>query len=184
MLVQLRDGSSVVVRPVGPIDRPLLAAAFDHFGERSRYQRFLIPKKRLTDDELRFFTDLDHHDHEAIGAIDPLTGEGVGIARFIRDPERPHCAEATIAVVDDWQGRGLGRVLVSHLARRARLDGIETFTATLLTENRAMRTLFEELGDVRVHPDGSAIDIEVALPDAQRVLSTAVRASTSYGLRV
>jgi GNAT superfamily N-acetyltransferase len=106
----------------------------------------------------------------------------VGVARYIRDPERADRAEAAVAVVDEWQGKGLGRVLLSHLARQARRHGIRTFTATLLTENRAMRALFEELGEVRVHPDGSAVEIEVGLGDAQRVLSTAARASASYGL--
>ena len=183
VLVQLQGGDAVVVRPVGPADRTLLLAAFDRFGDRSRYERFLIPKQRLTDDELQFFTEVDHHDHEAIGAIDPLTSQGMGIARYIRDRARPDRAEAAVAVVDEWQGKGLGRVLLSHLARRARIQGIRTFTATLLTENRAMRALFEELGEVDAHPDGSALDIEVGLGDAQRVLSTAARASASYGLR-
>jgi GNAT superfamily N-acetyltransferase len=183
VLVSLREGESVVVRPVGPTDRTLLLAAFDRFGDGSRYQRYLIPKQRLTDDELRFFADVDHRDHEAIGAIDPLTSQGVGIARYLRDPEHPEKAEAAVAVVDEWQGKGLGRVLMSRLATRARRQGIRTFTATLLTDDRAMRALFEELGEVRVHPDGSAIEIEVGLDDAQRVLSTAARASASYGLR-
>ena len=191
----------MVVRPVGSDDRTLLAAAFDHLGDRSRYQRFLIPKRRLTEDELRYFTDVDHHGHEAIGAVDPLTSQGVGIARFLRDPARPHVAEAAVAVVDEWQGRGLGGVLLSHLARRARREGIEAFTATLLTDNRAMRELFSRLGEMRVHPDGSTMEIEVALRDAPEALraaaaacadgepqpelvrATASRASASYGLR-
>src|SRR3954471_9862410 len=102
----LRDGSEIEIRPVTAADRRLLLAGFARFGERSRQQRFFGVKVRLTEAELAFFTEVDHRDHEALGAIDPATGTGVGIARFIRlEPGGP-VAEAAVSVVDDWQGRG------------------------------------------------------------------------------
>jgi hypothetical protein len=85
-LVGLRDGSSVLVRPVGPDDKPLFVAGFARLGEESRYRRFLAAKKRLSDDDLAFFTEVDHHGHEALGAVDPTTGEGLAVARYLRDP--------------------------------------------------------------------------------------------------
>jgi GNAT superfamily N-acetyltransferase len=67
---------------------------------------------------------VDHHDHEAIIALDPLTGEGVGVARYVRAGADPEVAEVAVTVVDDWQGRGLGRALLERLAARARREGV------------------------------------------------------------
>src|SRR3954471_14840383 len=105
-LVDLPDGSEVIVRPVSPDDKPLFAAGWERFGEESRYRRFMGHKAALTPRELEFFTELDHVDHEALGAIVPRTGEGLGVARYMRDPSRPNTAEAAVAVIDAWQGRG------------------------------------------------------------------------------
>src|SRR3954454_10759994 len=113
--VTLRDGSEVIVRPLSPTDKPLLLEGFTRFGDRSRYQRFLGFKKRLSTDELDFLTNVDHVGHEAIGAIDPDSGHGIGVARFVRERPGSAVAEAAVAVVDAWQSRGLGWVLLSRL---------------------------------------------------------------------
>jgi RimJ/RimL family protein N-acetyltransferase len=171
-LVDLPDGSEVLVRAVRPEDKPLLAAAWDQFGEESRYRRFMAGKDHLSTDELAHFTEIDHVDHEAIGALDPRTGAGLGVARYLRNPHRPDTAEAAVAVVDEWQGRGLGGVLLRRLCRRAKANGIDTFTASLLTDNRSMLRLFERLGRVSVRElDGPAMEIDVELPvDDMRTL--------------
>src|SRR5215217_8748755 len=101
-LVDLPDGSEVLVRPVRPEDKPLFAAGWERFGEESRYRRFIGHKTALSPRELEFFTELDHVDHEALGAIDPRTGEGLGVARYMRNADRPESAEAAVAVVDAW----------------------------------------------------------------------------------
>ena len=115
-------------------------------------------------------------DHEAIAAFDPRTGAGLGVARYMRDPKRPTTAEAAVEVIDDWQGRGLGSVLLRRLCRRAKADGIDTFTASLLTDNRSMLRLFERLGRVQARElDGSAMQIDVELPveDVRTLLRSA-----------
>ena len=68
--VVLRDGSTVLIRQVHSADAPLLADGFARLSTRSRQLRFLTPKKELSPAELRYFTDVDHHDHEALGALD------------------------------------------------------------------------------------------------------------------
>src|SRR3954464_2696532 len=127
----LRDGSEGIIRPVTPADRGMLLSGFARFGDRSRRQRFFGVKVKLTEAELAFFTEVDHHEHEAVGAIDPVTGAGVGIARFIRLEPGSQTAEAAVSVVDDWQGRGLGRALLGALVERAQEEGVERFQATL-----------------------------------------------------
>jgi len=106
--VVLRDGSAVLIRPVRRADAALLADGFARLSTRSRRLRFLSPKKELSSAELGYFTDVDHHDHEALGALDHADGRGVGIARYIRDAVDPQAAEIAVTVIDDWQGRGLG----------------------------------------------------------------------------
>src|SRR5256885_12566047 len=108
--VGLRDGSTVIIRPVRPEDRELFVAGFERMSGESRYRRFMSHKKRLSERELDFFTRLDHDLHEAIGAIDDVTGEGAGVARMHRRPDDPTVAEAAVTVVDACQGRGLAAV--------------------------------------------------------------------------
>jgi GNAT superfamily N-acetyltransferase len=173
----------VLIRPVRPADRELFVDGFERFGIESRQSRFLGAKAELSDSELDFLTDVDHERHEAIGAIDMESGAGVGVARMVR-PEtgNPRCAEAAVAVVDEWQGRGLGRALLERLAGRARELGIDRFMAVLRTDNRAMMTLFQRIGQVRLRArDGSVLTIEVELPvdDAREALSEALRSAAA-----
>jgi GNAT superfamily N-acetyltransferase len=171
--VELRTGDRVRVRPVTPADRRLLLAGFARFGDRSRQQRFFGVKVRLTEAELAFFTEVDHHDHEALGAIDVETGAGVGIARFVRlEPGGP-VAEAAVAVVDDWQSRGVGRALLEALVDRAHEEGVERFQATLMRSNRAMLEAFRRIGAVEVtrrELDALEICIELPVSEMRRVV--------------
>jgi len=164
-LVSLRGGECVRIRPVTADDRRLLLSGFARFGERSRHQRFFGVKVKLTEAELTFFTEVDHHDHEALVAIDERTGAGVGIARFIRLHPRGPVAEAAVSVVDDWQGRGVARALLQALVRRAHEEGVERFQATLLRANRAMLEAFRRIGVVEVtRRDLEELEICVELP--------------------
>ena len=79
--ITLRDGARVTLRPIAPEDKPLLAASFERLSEESRYRRFFTPKNELSPAELAYLVDVDHKDHEAIIAIDPSSGEALGIAR-------------------------------------------------------------------------------------------------------
>jgi hypothetical protein len=77
-LLRLRDGRVVAVRPLEPSDRPLLAAAIRQLSDHSRYLRFAGAKPRMTERELDHLVDIDHHAHEALLAIDPLTARPAG----------------------------------------------------------------------------------------------------------
>jgi RimJ/RimL family protein N-acetyltransferase len=159
----LRDGTEVVIRQITPEDKPLFVAGWKHFGEESRLRRFMGVKQHLTVEDLAFFTDLDHEEHEALGAIDPVTGDGLGVARYVRDPRRPDTAEAAVSVIDSWQGRGLGGALLERLTARACQNGIRRFTAELRADNRAMLRLFEHLGRTDVRRDDGDLELDVDL---------------------
>jgi RimJ/RimL family protein N-acetyltransferase len=163
--VVLRDGSEVLIRSVRPEDKPLFAAGWSRLSDETVYRRFLQPRNTLTVGELAFFTEIDHVDHEAIGALDSSSREGVAVARYVRDAERPHVAEAAVVVVDAWQGRGLGGKLLRRLTARATENRIRVFSAALLADNEAMLALFERLGEVTVtRRDGPVLEIDVELP--------------------
>ena len=162
----LRDGSEVLIRQVRGSDAPLLADGFARLSARSRQMRFLSPKRSLSAAELRFLTEVDHHDHEAIGALSPADGRGVGIARYVREPGDPTAAEIAVTIVDDWQGRGLGTELLARLSDRARQTGICRFTATVAYGNTAMTGLLQNMGaELAGHGPGT-VDYVVALDRA------------------
>jgi RimJ/RimL family protein N-acetyltransferase len=159
----LRDGSTVLIRPVHGGDAPLLADGFARLSARSRRMRFLVPKKELSATDLRYFTEIDHHDHEALGALDATDGRGVGVARYVRSAEDPRAAEIAVTVVDEWQGRGLGRELVGQLAERARAEGIDRFTALAAADNVAVAALVRSMGAVIVGREPGTVVYEIGL---------------------
>jgi RimJ/RimL family protein N-acetyltransferase len=179
----------VEIRPIEPDDKDALARGFDRLSERSRYRRFLSPRGPLTDAELRYLTEVDHHDHEALVAVEPETGQGVGVARFVRSPEDPKLAELAVAVADDWQGRGVGSLLAAELAKRAREEGITCFTALVLAENDVMLGLLQELGHVRTgRTELGTVELAVDLPDdgisrLRRLLRAVARGDITVLLR-
>jgi RimJ/RimL family protein N-acetyltransferase len=162
----LRDGSTVLIRQVRGTDAPMLADGFARLSTRSRQLRFLGPKKMLSGAELRYLTEVDHHDHEAIGALSPAEGRGVGIARYIRDADDPRAAEIAVTIADDWQGRGLGAELLARLSDRARQAGICRFTATVSADNVAMTGLLWKMGAKTAGRSRGTVEYEVTLEPA------------------
>src|SRR3954470_1476559 len=97
-ITDLADGSRIVMRPIEPGDRPLLVDGLARLSERSRRQRFLGPRDTFTSGELDYLVDVDHHDHEALVALDLSTGALVGVARYVRLEARR--AELALTVAD------------------------------------------------------------------------------------
>jgi len=159
----LRDGSHVLIRPVRSTDAPLLADGFTRLSATSRWMRFLTPKKDLSPAELRYLTDLDHHDHEALGALDHGHGRGVGIARYIRHAGDQYAADIAVTIVDDWQGRGLGTELLARLSDRARQEGIHRFTALVAAENVAVARLLRNMCARLTGRESNTLEYEIAL---------------------
>jgi RimJ/RimL family protein N-acetyltransferase len=163
--VTLRDGTRILIRPVRPEDREALRESFNRLSAESRYRRFLAPMAHLTESQLTYLTQVDHHDHEALVALTEEDGEGLGIARFVRLADRD-AAEVAVAVADHVHGKGLGTVLLAHLLARARQEGVERFTATVLAGNRASVEVLSALGRTSVGPpqDG-AVELTIDLLD-------------------
>src|SRR5436309_2677546 len=100
----LQDGAELLIRAIQPSDKRLLAEGFERLSPETRYRRFFGPLDRLSRRDLEYLTEIDHHDHEALVAIHPGTGELVGVTRYVRGSE-PHQAEVSVVVGDPWQHR-------------------------------------------------------------------------------
>jgi RimJ/RimL family protein N-acetyltransferase len=162
----------VLVRAICPDDAPGLAEAYEQLSETSRYRRFFAAKPHLSEQSLAYFTNVDHHDHEALIAVAPGSGQLVGVTRFIRDPRQPDQAEVAVTVIDSWQRRGLGTVLLRELAQRAAEEGIRHFTAEILADNRPMLSLAHQLGHAETTRDGLTVSARIDLPAAAQQAAT------------
>jgi GNAT superfamily N-acetyltransferase len=163
----LADGARLRVRPIVPADREPLADAFDRLSDRSRRQRFLAPKPRLSARELDYLTDVDHVTHEALVAIDETTGDIVGVGRYATGGAGGAAADMALAVVDAWQRRGIGHALAARLVERARANGITRLTGTALADNLLVRALLDRLGFRVRSVSAGVVEVELDLPPAR-----------------
>ena len=141
--VVLKDGSVAHLRPITPEDAPLVQAFHARQSEESIYLRFFAPMRELSARDLHRFTHVDHHDRVALVAT--LLGDIIGIGRYDRLDDRGS-AEVAFNISDHYQGKGIGSVLLEHLAAIAQEQGIAKFTAEVLPQNRKMLTVFREAG--------------------------------------
>jgi len=163
----LADGTKVTLRMICPEDSEPLRIAFSRLSPTSRYRRFLSGMSELSDDMIRYLTEVDGVHHVAIVAttdsLDLKTEIGLGVARVIRLAEDPTVAEAAVTVVDDVQRKGLGRLLVRAVAEAALERGVQTIRAEVLATNAPMRRLLDEVGAVVRSDDGSTLVFDVPL---------------------
>jgi ribosomal protein S18 acetylase RimI-like enzyme len=145
-LEHLRDGRSVTVRALRPDDRAGMLAAIGRTSMQSLQRRFFIPKKGFSEREMAFFLNIDFESHVALVAQIDEDGHPIvaGSGRFI--VVQPGQAELAFVVVDDYQGHGIGTILMRHLALLARDAGLKELIAEVLPENSAMLKLFRKFG--------------------------------------
>lgn len=162
------DGATVHLRPITPEDADGLLGLHARSSERTRYLRFFGPYPRVSDKDLFRFTNVDHSDRVALIVL--LGEELIAVGRYERLPDRDE-AEVAFLVEDAHQGRGLGSVLLEHLAAAAQERGIRRFVAEVLAENRKMISVFREAGyePTRSYDEGVAhLVFDIAPTEAQR----------------
>lgn len=140
--VILRDGATAHLRPISPQDQELLQQFHSSQSQDSIYLRFFSYKPRLSQRELERFTTVDHVDRVCFVLM--LGERLIGVGRY--DRTTPRAAEVAFMISDHHQGRGIGSILLEHLAAAARENGIDRFTAEVLPENRKMLHVFVEAG--------------------------------------
>jgi GNAT superfamily N-acetyltransferase len=133
---------------VTPDDKPLFERGLSELSAATRQKRFLSSVERLNEEQLRYLTEIDYVNHVAWGGVDARQPRrrGLGVARYIRLEEDPMVAEVAVAVIDDFQRKGLGTLLLVVLAASATANGIETFFAHVGGGNSAVLRMVPELG--------------------------------------
>src|SRR5436190_2660036 len=143
---RLRDGRSVDIRALRPDDKDDMLAAVGRTGTQSLQRRFFTVKRGFSDKEIAFFINIDFTTHIALVALADEDGRKViiGGGRYILT--EPGKAEIAFVVIDDYQGQGVGTLLMRHLAVIARAAGLKELIAEVLPENAAMRKVFDKFG--------------------------------------
>jgi RimJ/RimL family protein N-acetyltransferase len=142
----LRNGRQVEIRALRPGDRAELVAAIGRASAQSLFRRFFVAKRGLTEPEIAFFLNIDFVDHVALVAVVDEGGRPaiVGGGRYI--VLQPGRAEVAFAVIDQYQGQGIGTTLMQHLTAIARQAGLKELIAEVLPDNIAMLKVFEKSG--------------------------------------
>ena len=160
----LRDGCRVEIRALRPDDQVDLVAAVGRTSAQSLYRRFFGVKRSFTEQEVAFFMNVDFVNHVALVALLDEGGRSVivGGGRYI--VVQPGQAEVAFVVVDEHQGRGIGRVLMRHLTSVARAAGLRTLIAEVLLENTPMLQLFRTSGlPLSTRREGQVVNVTIWL---------------------
>ena len=167
--VVLRDGGTAHLRPVSPSDADALQAFHMRQSQSSIYLRFFTYKAKLSSKELERFTNVDYRNRVAF--VITIGDEIIGIGRYDRLDD-PTEAEVAFNIADEHQGRGLGSILLEHLAAAARENGIRRFSAEVLPENRKMIGVFADAGyEVSRHFDDGVIALDFNIDPTEKSLA-------------
>ena len=154
--VVLRDGTVAHVRPICPSDADGIRRFHAAQSDESIYLRFFAPLRQLSDNDVYRFTHVDYADRVALVAT--MREEIIGIGRYDRIDARS--AEVAFNISDHFQGKGIGSVLLEHLAAIAQEFGIARFTAEVLPQNRKMLSVFSDAGyDVKRHIEDGVVEV-------------------------
>jgi GNAT superfamily N-acetyltransferase len=142
----LRDGSPVEIRALRPEDEAEMLAALERTSAQSLQRRFFVIKRHFSDKERASFMEVDFKNHVALVVLAREAGRQVivGGGRYI--VFEPGRAEMAFVVIDSWQGRGIGSLLMRHLIQLAGIAGLQELTAEVLPENAPMRNVFGKFG--------------------------------------
>ncbi|MTB72911.1 GNAT family N-acetyltransferase [Arsenicicoccus cauae] len=154
--VVLRDGSVCHLRPIRPDDRERVQAFHSRQSPESIYLRFFAPIKEISAKDLTRFTEVDQVERVALVAT--VRDDIIGIGRY--DTIRPGVAEVAFNISDHYQGKGIGSVLLEHLAAIGQELGVEEFVADVLPQNRKMMKVFTDAGyEVKHYFDDGVIAV-------------------------
>jgi len=157
--ITLADGSAVFLRPIKPTDGLLLQGFVNGLSRETIYFRFLTHLQKLQPEMLKQLVEIDYESHFALAAFitEDKKESIIGTCRYIVKGDSNH-AELTVVLRDDWQRRGLGKVMVTRVVDIARSKGIASIEILLDSRNEGMKRVFASLG-YPVSYEPSMIDI-------------------------
>ncbi|MBM7367704.1 bifunctional acetate--CoA ligase family protein/GNAT family N-acetyltransferase [Gordonia hydrophobica] len=166
------DGGVVHIRPILPADADLLVAFHNGLSERTRYMRYFGPTPTLPPREVVRMTTVDYRNRVALLAFLGDEVIAMGLYEGLAADGKPHSAEVAFVVADDHQGRGLGPVLLEHLAGAAAENHFTRFEAEVLSENPNMVAVFRDAGyQISRAFDGSTVHVEFLIDPTEALTS-------------
>lgn len=174
--VVLADGGTVRLRPIRPDDAQRILDLHGRLSPDSRYYRYFTPRPSLTPQEAERLATVDHRTRVALVAT--LRDDVIGVGRFDVLPGTTD-AEVAFVVEDAHQGRGLGSVLLEHLAAAAQERGVQRFSADVLADNRRMVRVFLDAGYRPSHAYDSGV-VHLTIPVEPTDISRSVREAREH----
>ena len=163
----LDDGRRVLFRPIEPSDKQRLADGFERLSPQSRYRRFFRAIDHLSEDQLRYLTEVDMESHVAWLAVlpDEPGQPAIGVGRWVRIAAEPDIAEGAVTVGDDYQHRGIGKALLWLMARSAIERGVRAFRVWALGDNRPVIEMLRDAGAPMGEWQSGVMEVTVPLPE-------------------
>jgi CRP-like cAMP-binding protein len=159
--IRVRDGTDLLLRPVLPGDDERTVHGHIQFSSETLYRRFMTARTP-TPALMHYLAEVDYVDHFVWVVTDG--SDPVADARFVRDTTDPTVAEIAFTVADAYQGRGIGTFLIGALSLAAKVDGVERFTARMLSGNTPMRAIMDRFGAVWEREDIGVITTVIDVP--------------------
>ena len=165
---QLNDGIPVCIRPVGKQDEQRIKDGIAQLSPQSRYLRFLSGMREAPPQVIKALITVDGHDHIAWGALrsDLAETPALGVVHAFRDADQPGTAEFSVAVVDEYHGRGLARLLTAVLLLDCAGEGLTHLAVNILPENRPAISLVRSLGAQHTALEAGVSEFDIDIADA------------------
>lgn len=161
---RMRDGREVEIRALRPEDKDDMLAAVGRTGTQSLQRRFFAVKRGFSEKEIAFFMNVDFTSHAALVALAEEDGRKVIVGGGRCIITEPGKAEIAFVVIDEYQGQGIGTLLMRHLVDITRRAGLRELIAEVLPENAAMRKVFGKFGfEARRGRDPQVVHLVLAL---------------------
>jgi acetyl coenzyme A synthetase (ADP forming)-like protein len=176
----LTDGSSILIRALTPEDRQRLREHLSRLSPESAYFRFMAPKKSWSDDDLNRFINLDYVHRFALAVSRRYRDDEriIAVGIYVANPkdDQPETAEVAFTVEDEYQGRGVGTLLLEHLCRIAHVNGINRLEADVMASNSRMLDVFARSGfNVSRSVEGGVVKVWFANEETEQFLNQSLR---------
>ncbi len=169
---RLQDGNPVCIRTIREDDRERLRDGIARMSQRSRYLRFFSGARTAPEWVIERLVDADGHDHIAWGAIDVGREDepAIGAVHAFRSEDDEDCAEFSVAIVDEYHGLGLGKLLTATILHDALAEGISEFAVDILVDNESARDFTRSLGGKHVESERGVMHYTLDVRGALDVL--------------
>ena len=167
---EIKEGLTIFIRPLIKEDRKAFVKAFSKLSDKTKQLRFLTSTEALSEKEFDYLVNVDHENHVAFCAYYSKNGEeiGIGVARYIRSIKKPNTAEIAITIIDEFQGMGIGKLLIQNIVAFAKQHGIEKFVANAYYLNNTILNIISKYPYEITGSSDGVLTIEIDITHGKR----------------